>query len=279
VVANRAETQAAPRILFVGGLHRSGTSLVHRCITRHPDITGFSGTGVPEDEGQHLQTVYPRAFEFGGAGRFGFDPRMHLTESSPLIVPENRDRLLAEWGRYWDAGATVRVEKSPPNLVRMRFLQALFPDSAFLVVVRHPVAVACATQKWAVTRHLRNGMARATWTALIHHWVACHRTMLADGPSVQRLFLVRYEDFVRDPDAVLARVYARLGVPPAPAGEEVRSHVNDRYLALWHRTRNPLRVLDRAIATARFDGFVQQFGYSLRDIDALGGGPVDTMMA
>ena len=72
------------RLLFVGGLHRSGTSLVHRCLTRHPEVSGFSGTGVPEDEGQHLQTVYPPAYAHGGPGRFGFDPDAHLTESSPL---------------------------------------------------------------------------------------------------------------------------------------------------------------------------------------------------
>jgi len=45
------------RIVFVAGLHRSGTSLVHRCLAAHPDVSGFADTGVPEDEGQHLQTV------------------------------------------------------------------------------------------------------------------------------------------------------------------------------------------------------------------------------
>ena len=59
------------RLLFVGGLHRSGTSLVHRCLTRHPEVTGFSDTGVPEDEGQHLQTLYAPAYAHGGPGRFG----------------------------------------------------------------------------------------------------------------------------------------------------------------------------------------------------------------
>ena len=35
----------------------------------------------------------------------------------------------------------VLVEKSPPNLVRTRFLQALFPDARQIVVTRHPIAV------------------------------------------------------------------------------------------------------------------------------------------
>src|SRR4051812_31203825 len=57
---------AAQRLVFVGGLHRSGTSLVHRCLADHPRASGFRNTGVWEDEGQHLQTVYRPAGSHGG---------------------------------------------------------------------------------------------------------------------------------------------------------------------------------------------------------------------
>jgi hypothetical protein len=75
----------APRLLFIGGLHRSGTSLIHRCISRHPQVAGFHDTGVLEDEGQYLQSVYPLGQAYGGPGRFALDPRCHLTESSALV--------------------------------------------------------------------------------------------------------------------------------------------------------------------------------------------------
>jgi len=261
------------RLLFVGGLHRSGTSLVHRCLTRHPEVSGFSGTGVPEDEGQHLQTVYPPAYAHGGPGRFGFDPDAHLTESSPLATAESGQQLLREWSPHWDPAARVAVEKSPPNLIRMRFLQALFPDCAFVMVLRHPAAVACATQKWALTRNLRNAVGRSTWTALIHHWVACHETMRSDSRQVGRVTIVRYEDFVRDPDGVLADIFSKVGLAPHPAGEEVRADINGRYFAAWRSNRNPVRVLDRSVAAARFETSVRGFGYSLRDLESLDRGP------
>ena len=35
------------RMVFVCGLHRSGTSVVHRCLREHPEVSGFSDTGVP----------------------------------------------------------------------------------------------------------------------------------------------------------------------------------------------------------------------------------------
>jgi hypothetical protein len=248
------------RLLFIGGLHRSGTSLVHRCIARHPDATGFSGTGVPEDEGQHLQSVFPPAYAYGGPGRFGFDERAHLTEHSPMATVASRERLLEEWGAHWpDHHAAVCVEKSPPNLVRMRFLKAVFPEASFVMVIRHPAAVACATQKWS----------RTPWTSLVHHWVRAHETMLDDAGSVSPVTIVRYEDFVADPDGTLAGIFASVGLARHPAGEDVRRDINDRYLSFWRHTRNPLRMIDRRIATARFDEAVRGFGYTLRGVETL----------
>ena len=88
--------------MFVGGLHRSGTTLLGRCMSEHPQVSGFSGTGATEDEGQHLQTVYRAANEHGGPGRFGFDPAAHLTEDSPLVSDESRRLLLEREGRAVD---------------------------------------------------------------------------------------------------------------------------------------------------------------------------------
>jgi hypothetical protein len=153
-----------------------------------------------------------------GPGRFALDPGCHLTESSPLVSRASRERLLEEWGPYWRANAAVRVEKSPPNLIRMRFLQALFPESAFLMVMRHPVAVACATQKWSHT----------SWTTLIHHWVAAHEIMLADSAHVSRVHVIRYEDRPRSGRNAGSGL-EQLALPSQPAGGSLRDDVNRTY--------------------------------------------------
>jgi len=247
------------RLVFVGGLHRSGTSLVHGCLAAHPDVSGFSGTGVSEDEGQHLQTVYPPDDRFGGAGLFAFGRGAHLTERSPLASPGSRDRLLAEWGPHWRPGAAVGVEKSPPNLIRARFLQALFPDAVFVMVMRHPAAVACATQK---------GRRRVlSYHALVRHWVSCHAMLAGDAPLVRRLHVVRYERLVADPDATLAPVFAALDIAPRAVAELVRGGINERYFARWQAARNPLRRRDRNRTIARWEADVNRFGYSLIDLE------------
>ncbi|HLK43600.1 MAG TPA: sulfotransferase, partial [Thermoleophilia bacterium] len=138
-----------------------------------------------------------------------------------------------------------------------RFLQAVFPEAVFVLVVRHPVAVVEATSKWRRT---------ATRTSLVHHWAAAHRLMLADLPYLRRVQLVRYEEFVADPDRRLAQIFALVGLDPVPAGEPVRTGINERYFAGWEaRARWPHGRLDRAVAVRRHEADARRLGYSLRD--------------
>jgi hypothetical protein len=85
------------KYVFVGGPQRSGTSNVARL----ENCTGFKNTGVLEDEGQYLQDVYPADCAYGAPGRYGFDSRAHLTETSDLLTPENVARLCPSWHAYW----------------------------------------------------------------------------------------------------------------------------------------------------------------------------------
>jgi len=136
------------RYVFVCGLHRSGTTLLTRNIARMPGCTGFANTGAIEDEGQFLQDVYPTDQQLGGLGRFGFNAQAHLTEKSRLLTRPNIDRLRRSWDSHWDQNKSIFVEKTPGNLIMTRFLQKTFPNSYFIVIKRHPIAVSLASQKW-----------------------------------------------------------------------------------------------------------------------------------
>lgn len=251
---------AGHRLVFVGGLHRSGTSPVARWLGAHPEVSSFTDTGVHEDEGQHLQDVYLPARSHGGPGRFALDANAHLTETSALVSASSKARLWASWSRYWDLSKPVLLEKSPPNLLRMRFLQALFPGSRFVVVVRHPIAVAYATRKWS----------RAPVRTLLRNWVVAHEILLEDSRFVDAVRLLRYEDLVSDPDAVLAQVFSFLDLADHHDEREVRRDVNRRYLASWPAIgANPLRRAYGRHMQRSFSGVVERFGYSLRDPYAL----------
>jgi len=246
------------KFIFLCGLHRSGTSPLFRILREHPEISGFRDTGVPEDEGQHLQTVFPAAKSYGGPGRFGFAQEAHLTEKSALVTSENQQRLIAEWSKHWDLGKPCLLEKSPPNLIRTRFFQALFPGSHFIVITRHPIAASLATRKWA----------SSSLESLIEHWLHCHRIFELDRPHLRHVHVLKYEDLIRDTDTELERIYGFLRLEPHPS-QPLNPAGNEPYLSEWRQFSGDAtgRALVRRIVE-KYDKKIRPYGYSLRDYGA-----------
>jgi hypothetical protein len=211
------------RYAFICGLHRSGTTLIARSLAAHPMVSGFANTGAIEDEGQFLQTVFPLETAYGGVGRFGFDPRAHMTESHALNTQQNSVRLLSEWGRYWDPNKPVLLEKTPSNLLRMRLLQAFVPRSHFIVVARHPVAASLAAMKWT----------EGNIFSLLAHWVHCYGLARNDVQSLACVLWVSYENFIANPERELMRIAKFLGLPAIDNWAPQVVDENERYFALW----------------------------------------------
>lgn len=222
------------KYVFVCGLQRSGTSLFGRNVARLEDCTGFKNTPVLEDEGQHLQDVYPPDEELGGTGRYGFNPRAHLTEASELLTAEKVARLHACWHSYWDKDKTICVEKTPRNLIMTRFLQRAFPNSYFIVLRRHPVAVSIATQKWKdslVSKY-----------RLFEHWLRCHELFEGDKKHLRNVYELTYENYIEDPHRYHKEIAAFIGtrVPEPPEDDTFR------FVTHW-RTPGGLRVPEGAM--------------------------------
>ena len=265
------------RLVFVGGLHRSGTTPLARALAEHDAISGLSGTGVKEDEGQHLQEVYPKAKSYGGPGRFALDERSHLTEHSSLVSPANARLLLDAWKPYWDLSRPLLVEKSPPNLVMGRFLQALYPGSAFIVVVRHPIIVALSTVKWRrlMSKNFQN---HASLSAMVEHWLTAHETFLRDLPSLGRTHVLRYEDLVDDPAGQLAPIQKLLEQSRPIPHDSLRSTHSGRYAQKWSEMLDGSWI-DRRKRRSIEESFgerVAAFGYDLGDLDLRGTFPAAT---
>ena len=251
------------KFIFICGLHRSGTSLLFRSLREHPEISGFLDTDSPENEGMHLQTVYQTSGTYGGAGMFGFSPEAHLTELSDLVTDFNRNKLFQEWGKYWDLRKPYLLEKSPPNIIRTRFLQSIFPNSYFIILIRHPVAVSYATRAWY--RKFRIFWRR--FNKIFEHWIVCHEILLSDINYLKRVLPIKYEDFVVDPENVISRIYLFLGLGKYPVTQKIRPNVNDKYFSLWDNDLDHFFLKWLRIKTLdKYGDYVTKFGYNLHDL-------------
>lgn len=223
--------------LFVGGLHRSGTTLLHDCLAESKSISSFSNTYSPENEGQHLQSVYLPAKAYGGPGEFAYNLAAYMDESNALVCERSRDKLFTEWGMYLDYSKPIMLEKSPPNIIRSRFLRALFPSSKFIFMLRNPVVVAMATKKWS----------SSSYEDLIDHSLLCIETMLSDVKLFDEddFRVIKYEDFTGDPGQNLNQICDWLDCAIPKRSLDIRISVNEKYFKSW-KEKHFLQVQRRA---------------------------------
>ncbi len=251
------------KFIFICGLHRSGTSILYRSLRDHPQISGFENTRSPEDEGMHLQSVYHPSGYYGGAGKFGFNPLAHLTEDSMLVSDANRQKLFSQWRGYWNLNKPFLLEKSPPNLIRTRFFQAMFPQSYFIIVMRHPLAVTYATRAWY--KHFKIYWRR--FSRILDHWLVCHDLFMQDRKFLKNAIQIKYETFVSQPDASLAKIFEKLELEKHTIHQQIRPHVNKKYFSMWEKDRVGIFSkfsTDRLIA--KYEKRFNSYGYSLKDL-------------
>ena len=230
------------KMIFVGGLQRSGTTLIGRVLAEHPGVTGLTGTGTREDEGQFVQRVYPNDHEMGRrltsvgqAVRWAFHPEAHLTEEDVSDPDRVREDLLNAWTPYMeDKSASSLVEKSPSNLMKTRFLQAVFPDAGFVVITRHPIAQALAVRKWG-TYPMRSGFRLGR---IVQHWLLAMETFRDDSSFLVNRVTCSYEQLVASPARTIQDFFGAVSLDSPDLQLGVTQESTLRYAAYSHRFRN-----------------------------------------
>ncbi|CAM9993956.1 unnamed protein product, partial [Sphacelaria rigidula] len=174
-----------------------------------------------------------------GLGAYGFNPNHHLTEED--VTPRARTVLMNEWGYLWDLSRPVLMEKSPPNMIISTFLQEIFSAgdhprvdetaqtqmavpggkydgsdggsttrARFLFISRHPIANALALAKYLAGGLGSDGLPDMFEQVL--HWVVSHEIMREDMERLEHARVIRFEDFVLDPQGHLAEIVEWLDV-------------------------------------------------------------------
>lgn len=225
------ENPTIEKLVFIAGLHRSGTTLLERTLVARYDLSCLRAS-VPESEGQHMQSVFPIARLHGGPGRFAFSADMRAALSDITSLEDCRARILADWSDFVVGGSPVLLEKSPPNLTKIAWLRKVFPGCRFIIMTRDPRAVAAATQKWTGT----------SLPELMMHWNVAYSLAIEEFRE-EDCCIIRYEDLCSDLEMELTRIAKLLELTPRSEVQKLEARHNElfnsnsKYLKMHGGTR------------------------------------------
>ena len=187
--------------LFLLGVNNSGTTLLTRMLESHPQIRSLP------HEGQRYTRALAKPGQFGAVRLWGTQMEaFRLTETD---APDIARRCRFDWAHAYEHRPGVILEKSPPNTVRSRWLQAHFRPCRFIAIVRNPYAVCQGIRR----RQGHDIEAAAT------HWARSNGCLLDDLPRLERAQLITYEALCDDPERTLDQINRLLALEsPLDAG-------------------------------------------------------------
>ncbi len=238
------------RVLFIGGIGRSGSTLLSQMLGQVPGYLAIGeldhlwshslrqdvecGCGKPFQDCEFWSEVGVRAF--GGWDQLDLDSvqalqrRVEQTRRVPLLVaprlaPSFRDalrsyadllgRVYAAIGEVSGADVVVDSSKSVAPLYVRRHIPSV--DLRVVQLVRDPRGVAYSWSKTVQRPEQAGHQYMAVWSPRLssRRWMSNNLLVAAlDLARVPRM-RVRYEDLARDPGGTLRRILAFAGTPSA----------------------------------------------------------------
>jgi hypothetical protein len=174
--------------LFCLGVNNSGTTLIHELLRNHPEVRA-----LPR-EGHRCTDALPDPTEHD-VGRV-WAKVMHEFRMDENSDPGPALQAKYDWLFYAGSRPGILLEKSPPNSVRSRWLQANFQPARFLCLFRDGYAVS-----EGIRRRANVDIAEAA-----NHWASVNRVLLDDMEKLDRTLSLKYEDLCDNPEPALQKL-------------------------------------------------------------------------
>ena len=242
-----------PPVFFVG-FPRSGTTLMERILTAHPDVITT----------QEDTPIYPTIQRARGLAANGTDYPACLDVLGDEDFAEARSFFWREAeNRVGPLGGRVLVDTLPLNIVEAGFIKRLLPEARFLIALRDPrdACLSCFIQKFAPNNALANFLdlqqTARTYQAVMGLW-------LQTRPGLEGSYLeFRYEDLVADLEGTVRSVIDYIGVDWR---DEILQH-RDVAAPLYTRTAQRWRAYEQQLVPILADlaPFIEAFGYDNED--------------
>ncbi|MEM9529818.1 MAG: sulfotransferase [Pseudomonadota bacterium] len=213
-----------PRMLFIVGLPRSGSTLLSQILGAHPDM---------HELGEHQRLNWVKmaiAQPFGG--------RVRYPDMVPLLSPMDLNRMASDYLKEIPQTTGWLVDKTLSHYQDVGLLHLLFPDALFVDMQRDPRD--CGLSMYF--SDFSSGHAYAYRFNTLARRIRSHRQLLDHWHTVlpQRLIRIRYEHLVSDMEQQIEAITRAAGAPrhPSPQSFAARSNVVNTASA-W-QVRQPL---------------------------------------
>jgi hypothetical protein len=214
------------RLLFVISPPRAGSTLLQRMLGSHSQIATY-----PEP---HLIT--PLAF-LGYHDLVDKAPYDHINAAEAMRnfvagLPRGEDDYLDALRAYSDtlygrmlapSGKRYFLDKTPAYALVLPFLRKLYPEAHYVVLTRHPLAVASS---YANSFFDGDWQAAAEFNPIVNRYLPAIARFLREPPA--HCLQVSYEQLVREPAAELAQIFAFLDLPNEPKAVNYGEHFEAR---------------------------------------------------
>ncbi len=206
-------------MVFVIGAPRSGTTMLERMLAAHSQIQGG-----PEP---HLITPLAHLGVWEKVDKAPYD-HILAAEAQKLFVSQLPHGEADYWqacraycdvlyGGYLQAKGRKLfcLDKTPAYALVLPFLAQVYPDAAYIVLTRHPLAI---FSSFANSFFDGNYEEAHAYNPIIERYVPAMAAFLreAQPPKLH----VRYEDLVRNPETWFEKICLHIGVPYEPQAIE-----------------------------------------------------------
>ena len=192
------------RPIFIGGMYRSGTSLLRAMIGQHPNIASgletywFDLAWPIEQPNEHVERL-ARFYEFEPA-------ELYAMTRECATVPAFLTRLLDEYAIR--DGKARWAEKTPGNVSHIDHILAAWPDAQIIHIIRDPKDVFASlleSKKWDSVEEFTE-----RWCGIF----GAVETFRRVHPKKEGSYLeLRYETLVSDPITTTRQLCAFLDEP------------------------------------------------------------------
>ncbi|MFN3835602.1 MAG: tetratricopeptide repeat-containing sulfotransferase family protein [Glycocaulis sp.] len=243
---SRSGSGGGADLIFICGLHRSGSSLIERVLSMHPRVSASGELGF-------IQRLAGRELAPFPAGLAGLD-----RQRSAELAERYRARLALLHPGAGKADS-VYTDKRPQNFLLIGLVLTLFPEARIIHTVRDPRDIMISMFGQYLDPR---GAAYSTRLEDIAHYMGLHRKLADHWRSLypQSILDFDYDAFVRSPQDGLEALTEFAGLDADPGLLDFHRKPGTVRTASYWQVRSPLNTA----SSGRWRAYAEQMEPALR---------------